>query len=219
MHARPGHDHDPIPLRRPQAILFDCDGTLLLTSGLHFKAISGAIARLGHTMPPEWYMARTGLARHDLFARFAADFGVDLDLPRLVHDSVALTVGLANEARENPLVAELARKAAGRVPIAVVTNSEAAIAHAFLHATSLSPLFDSVLTCEDAPRPKPAPDLFLLAAARLGVAARQCLVLEDSAQGLQAAGAAGMACLDVRTDDWPAQCAGLLRALEPRAAQ
>ena len=204
------HANDPMLPQPPEAILFDCDGTLLLTSDLHFKAISGAIARHGGVMPRTWYMARTGLGRSDLVAQFAADFAVALDMQRIVADSIALTVTIAADARENPLVADIARQASGRLPIAVVTNSEAAIARAFLAETALHDLFDCILTCEDAARPKPAPDLYLEAASRLGVVPAECLVLEDSDQGIQAAVTAGMMCFDVRKPEWGQQCKVLL---------
>ena len=211
------HQHDNAPKHLPflpfEAILFDCDGTLLLTSDLHFQAISGAIAHHGGMMSRDWYMARTGLGRRDLFAQFAADFAVALDVPRSVMDSISLTVAMAADARENPLVATVARQASGCLPIAVVTNSEAVIAKAFLAATGLHDLFECILTCEDAARPKPAPDLYLEAAARLGVERERCLVLEDSDQGIQAAISAGMSWFDVRSPDWPQQCEGLLDQL------
>lgn len=190
---------------RPEAVLFDCDGTLLLTADLHYIAMSQAVQRQGGRMPRDWYMALTGLGRHDLFGRFAEEFGLVLDLPRLAADSIALTVGLAGEARENPPVARLARQVRDRLPSAVVTNSERPIAEALLAATGLSDLFDVILTVEDAARPKPAPDLYLLAARRLGVVPESCLVLEDSTQGLLAAEEAGMRCVDVREPGWPAR--------------
>jgi HAD superfamily hydrolase (TIGR01509 family) len=194
----------------PKAILFDCDGTLLLTSELHFRAISAAVARQGSVMTYDWYAARAGLGRRDLFSEFVAEFGGNLDLPDLIRDSIAQTVALSAHARENPLVASVARFAHGRLPIAVVTNSEAAIARAFLTETSLLDLFEFIVSSEDAARPKPAPDLYQQAALRLGVSAQDCLVLEDSDQGMQAAASAGMLCLDVRSLDWPQYCKGLL---------
>jgi HAD superfamily hydrolase (TIGR01509 family) len=185
----------------PEAILFDCDGTLLLTADLHFSAISQAAFGQGATMPRDWYMSLTGMGRHDLFACFANDFQITLDIPSLAADSIALTVALADQARENPPVAALARRVSGRLPIAVVTNSEAAIARAVLGRTALLPLFDAILTIDDVTAPKPAPDLFLLAAERLGVTPSACLVLEDSSQGIEAAQRAGMRVMDVRDDD------------------
>ena len=188
--------------RAPEAILFDCDGTLLLTAGLHFDAISRAVERQGAQMPRDWYMSQTGLGRSDLFGRFANDFALSLDLQRLAADSIALTVAMAGQALENPAVAGLARTLAGRLPIAVVTNSEAAVAEALLNATGLRAVFNVVLTVNDVVHPKPAPDLYCLAAGRLAVAPDRCLVLEDSAQGIDAAKSAGAMWLDVRDPNW-----------------
>lgn len=202
----------------PRAILFDCDGTLLLTGDLHFAALSQAVARQGAAMDRHWYDGLTGLGRRDLLALFCADHGVNLDLAGAIEESIALTTGLARQAQENPAVAPLARQLSGHLPIAVVTNSETAVAHALLAATALLPLFDLILAAEDAPRPKPAPDLYLSAAARLGISPQDCLVLEDSDQGLAAAAAAGMHHHDVRGRDWPQHCDTLRRSLAPSPA-
>lgn len=186
----------------PEAVLFDCDGTLLLTAELHFEAMAEAALRQGATMPRDWYMSLTGLGRHDTWVQLATDFSLTLDLPRLNAESIALTVDRAGRAQPNPPVAALARQLSGRLPIALVTNSESAIARAFLRATGLGPLFDAIVTVEDARLPKPAPDLYITAARRLGVAPGRCLVLEDSTQGLAAGRDAGAACLDVRNPGW-----------------
>jgi len=67
--------------------------------------------------------------------------------------------------------------------------------------------FDAVLTGEDAVRKKPAPDLFLAAAGRLGLAPQSCLVIEDAVNGVRAAKAAGMRCLALTTS-FPAEALG-----------
>ena len=188
----------------PGALLFDCDGTLLLTSDLHFTAISQAIERQGAHMPRDWYMALTGLGRADLFAAYMRDFGVPLDLPRAIDDSISATITLAAWARENPAVAAIAREVSGKLPIAVVTNSEATIATALLREVGLLHLFNALFGCESASRPKPAPDLYLAAAAHLGISPTACLVFEDSDQGVLAAKTAHMQCIDVRAPEWPA---------------
>ncbi|MDO9641024.1 MAG: HAD family phosphatase [Pseudotabrizicola sp.] len=198
----------------PAALLFDCDGTLLLTADLHYTGMAKALQLQGLQMPRDWYMTLTGLDRARLFERFMVDFAVVADLPRLVADSIALTVTLAGQARENPLVARLARGAVGVLPTAVVTNSEAAIARAFLRQTGLHDLFDCIITVDDVPRPKPAPDIYMAAALRLGVSAELCLVLEDSDQGIESARTAGMQWIDVRSPGWPSKCQELLRVLQ-----
>ncbi|MDG1281200.1 MAG: HAD family phosphatase [Pseudorhodobacter sp.] len=190
----------------PEAILFDCDGTLLLTADLHFEAIAKAAEAQGAKMGRDWYMSLTGMGRKDLFARFASDFALSLDVPRLIEESIAMTVALAPRAEENPPVAQILRAVSGRLPLALVTNSEAPIAGSFLAATGLADLFDTILTVDSAPKPKPAPDLYLLAAQRLDVPITRCLVLEDSAQGIEAAHRAGASCLDVREPGWADIC-------------
>lgn len=182
----------------PKAIVFDCDGTLLLTADLHFAAIAQAVARQGGEMPRAWYAGMTGLGRHDLFVQFKADFGGVYDLARLAEDSIALTLDLAGQARPNPVVAGLARRCHGWLPMAVATNSERRIVTAVLGATKVLELFDLVVSVDDVAQAKPAPDMFLLAAQGLNIAPADCLVLEDSDQGLAAARAAGMMFLDVR---------------------
>ena len=193
-----------------KAVIFDCDGTLILSGDLHFAALSDACAAQGAALSRDWYDARAGLARDALLAEMGKTQGDGLDRARLVRDSIAQTIARAAEAAPNPAVARLARSLSGLLPMAVATNSEGAVAHALLRATGLSGLFDAVVTVDQVARPKPAPDLFLEAAARLGTAPGDCLVLEDSDEGLRAARHAGMLALDVRG---PSQA-----ALRPAAA-
>jgi HAD superfamily hydrolase (TIGR01509 family) len=182
----------------PKAIIFDCDGTLLLTADLHFSAISQAVELQGGVMSWAWYAGKTGLGRHDLFKQFEVEFGGSFDHPELAAQSISLTLELAALARPNPVVADLARRCHGLRPIAVATNSERKIVRSVLGATGLLDLFDHVVSIDDVAQPKPAPDMFLRAAQLLNTAPEECLVLEDSDQGLSAAKAAGMMRLDVR---------------------
>ncbi len=95
-------------------------------------------------------------------------------------------------------VASLARLWHGRVPMAVASNGRRANVEASLGATGLLPLFDVLVAAEDVAAGKPAPDVFLESARRLGVEPAGCVVLEDSDEGLAAAHAAGMRSIDVR---------------------
>jgi HAD superfamily hydrolase (TIGR01509 family) len=77
------------------------------------------------------------------------------------------------------------------VPVAVASNSERPLLELVLDATGLAPLVDVVVSASDVPRPKPAPDIYLHAARRVGVAPGDALVVEDSPTGAAAAAAAG----------------------------
>lgn len=182
-----------------EALIFDCDGTLVLTADLHFAAIGAALAAQGAVLKRGWYEARTGLGRRDLMAALGQDLGMALDVDRAEAESIALTLtSAADVARENPPVVALARRYHGRMPMAVATNAEAPVVRAVLDGVGLRGLFDPVVSLTEAGRAKPDPAMFLMAAAAMGMPPARCLVLEDSAQGLTAAAAAGCPALDVR---------------------
>lgn len=95
-------------------------------------------------------------------------------------------------------VVRLAEESGRRLPLAVASAGPRQSVHAGLDATGLRHHFNPVVTGEDAARGKPEPDLFLLAAKKLGADPESCLVYEDSPAGIAAAEAAGMRVLDVR---------------------
>ncbi|WP_054304377.1 HAD family phosphatase [Gemmobacter sp. LW-1] len=198
----------------PKALIFDCDGTLVLTGDLHFAAFTEAFALQGDALDLAFYHARGGLARRELIADWVADSGSPLDIDRAVRDSIDAAAKLARtgQCAPNPPVAALAR-AWGARPSAVASNGEAPVVNAILHGAGLHALFDTVVTLNDVPAAKPDPAMFLLAAARLGTAPADCLVLEDSAQGMEAARRAGIPALDVREAPALAKVEQLTRSL------
>lgn len=182
-----------------KALIFDCDGTLVLSEGLHLAAFGAALARQGAVLDPVWYGQRTGLARWDMLTEYRNLLWADLDVERAVQDSIDATLGIAAACKPNAAVVALARMWFGRVPMAVASNAEGAVVRAMLGACDLEGLFDPVVTLSEAGVAKPDPTMFLMAAAEMGVGPEDCLVLEDSDQGMAAAVAAGMAAVDVRT--------------------
>ena len=190
----------PIDLssHRFDALIFDCDGTLAQTAPVHYAAFSAATAAFGPPMPEAWYYARLGISRRELLEEFQAEFGVTLDLEAVAEHSTRLYRGNVGAVREVAIVAAVARRYAGRVPMAVASGGQRPLVEATLAAIGLRALFDPVVTVEEVAEGKPAPALFLEAARRMGVAPAGCLVFEDSDEGLEAARRAGMAAIDVR---------------------
>ena len=197
----------PIPF---SALIFDCDGTLVDTAPAHFFAISEALKVQGHTIDRGWYMARTGLTPDALLdaqeAAMAAAGGSRAPEERPAPLDRATVFATYNEhfraglhlLREIEAVAALARAWQGKVPMAVASNGRLANVQASLRTTGLLPLFDLIVSADDVAHGKPAPDVFLEAARQMRVPPAECVVLEDSDEGLHAAKAAGMRAVDVR---------------------
>jgi HAD superfamily hydrolase (TIGR01509 family) len=180
------------------ALLFDCDGTLADTAELHHYAIAAATKSLGHEMPKEWYLDRVGLSLDQLLLEFKILCGVQLYRKDLSPVEEEIYCRNTSMIREIAAVASIVRNNAGKVPMAVVSSSTRRMVIATLEALQLTPYFSTVVTVEDTENPKPAPDGFLKAAQRLGIAPSRCLVFEDSQHGLDAARNANMTAQDVR---------------------
>ena len=180
-----------------QAIIFDCDGTLVDSAPLYATAWAAGLATSGKPMERDWYMARSGLSEHVFMDEFEAEANVCLDrqfVVRVVRETFLR--GIEN-LREIAGVGLIARMAKPLLPLAVASGGPMAIVQPSLQQAGLLNLFNAVVTIEDVAHPKPAPDLFLEAARRLDVLPSACLVIEDSPTGLAAAEAAGMAGLSV----------------------
>jgi len=179
------------------ALIFDCDGTLIDTAPLYSQAWASGFALSGREMPADWYNARAGLSEYLLMDAFEVLHGVTLDRESTVMQMrETFLKGLAF-LREIAVVTEIARRNHGERPMAVASGGSAAIVEPSLKATGLADLFDTVVTFDDVGRAKPDPDLFLEAARRLDVPPERCLVFEDSGQGIEAAKRAGMHVVDV----------------------
>jgi beta-phosphoglucomutase-like phosphatase (HAD superfamily) len=193
---------------RYEALIFDCDGTLAVTAALHHAALTEAIRQLGHEMPEAFYMARTGLSLQHLLDAFAEVCGKRLsraDVSPIEEAAFCRDIAAIVEIAE---VTAVVRAYVGKKPLAVASSSGRAMVHATLEHLGIAGCFQAVVAVEDIANPKPAPDAFLLAAAKLGVAPARCLVFEDSDQGLAAAARAGMDAVDVRAAPWAATSPG-----------
>jgi beta-phosphoglucomutase-like phosphatase (HAD superfamily) len=184
------------------ALVFDCDGTLVDSAPAHLYSMQQALAPLGLTMNPEWYSSRHGLGPDDLLDAYEADFKVESfvreDFYRAVNEVFLANLHLIEEIR---VVTDVARHWFGVVAMAVASNGVRKNVEATLIATRLRPLFYTIVTAGEVKRAKPAPDVYLEAAHRMRVAPERVVVFEDSNEGLEAASRAGMCSFDIR-DVW-----------------
>ncbi|MGW1058201.1 HAD family hydrolase [Micromonospora rubida] len=183
------------------ALIFDWDGTLVHSRELNFRALSAAMREHGALLDPGWYWPRQAISVPDLLVLWERQFG-PLSAPvNVITDRFrAYVVEAAPSLVVNAAVADVARAAAARgQKLAIGSNASTASITVGLAATGLSPLFPVVVTRSDVTRGKPAPEIYALAARRLGVDAGDCLVYEDAEEGVASAQAAGMAAYNIST--------------------
>lgn len=181
------------------ALVFDCDGTLVDSAEAHLHAIQMALSPLGLTMTPEWYRTRHGLGPDDLLDAYEAEFKVESlvreDFYERANEAFLANLHLIQEIK---VVADIARRWFGSVPMAVASNGVRKNVEATLIATRLRPLFYTIVTAAEVERAKPAPDVYLEAARRMRVKPERVIVFEDSNEGIEAAYRAGMKAFDIR---------------------
>lgn len=178
------------------ALIFDCDGTLVNNASLHCRAWARALADVGADMRESWYHARVGLPALELLRQFREEHGVDFDTAAVMQAAAEYYLKDLGRVQVVERIARIARSA--DVPVAVASGGPRVIVEATLRAAGLRDLFSVVVAIEDVEDGKPAPDLFLEAARRLGVPPGECLVYEDSDEGVAAARSASMSVVDVR---------------------
>jgi|SRR5581483_4513483 len=199
--------------RGPRALIFDFDGVIADDEPLHLRAFQQALAAVGIALGEDDYYARyLGFDDHDAIVEALREAGRtpdDATVDALMAAKAAHFLALVRDGvRIFPGVPAFVRGAAARVPLAIGSGAlRREIALILAHA-GLTAAFGPIVSAEDVRDGKPSPETFLRALDLLrdttpGLAAAECLVVEDSHAGIEAARRAGMRCLAV-TNSYPA---------------
>jgi beta-phosphoglucomutase family hydrolase len=181
-----------------EGIIFDCDGTLANTMPLHWKAWQTVTQRYQLHFPEERFYSLGGVPSRDILRMLAEEQGISLDHISVAHEKEAAYLPFLPQVQPIDVVVRVARDHAGVVPMAVASGGTKHIIEQVLVHLGIRSLFGAVVTSEDVHRQKPAPDIFLEAARRIGARPEFCRAYEDTDLGLQAIRAAGMEAVDVR---------------------
>jgi HAD superfamily hydrolase (TIGR01509 family) len=181
------------------ALILDFDGLILDTESPIFEEWRETFRARGHALSmDDWQHALGTFGGYDPCLHLAELTGEPFD-----HETLRQEVRARNLVRceAQPLLPGVAERVAeGRaagLKTAVASSSSSAWVEGWLERHGIRGLFDTVCSRDHVERVKPAPDLFLLAATRLGVAPERCVVFEDSPNGIRAARAAGMRCVAI----------------------
>jgi len=173
------------------AYIFDVDGVLLRTMEAHFQCYKQALAEAGVPIDKAQFYFQAGMTGQEQIKYFADKAGVKVDVDRIYARKRELFRDHTDAAEVIECNARLlAALRSAKFPIAAASGSSRRSWVPLLAKFGIEA--DAMVGAEDVKRGKPHPDLFLCAAEKLGVEARNCIVIEDSDVGVDAAKAAGM---------------------------
>jgi HAD superfamily hydrolase (TIGR01509 family) len=176
-----------------RAYLFDCDGTIVDSMPLHYIAWKTAFSEWNCPFPEDLFYSWGGKPTREIIATLNEMRGLNMPVEALAEHKEELYFKLLPQLKAIPEVMEIIEAEHGRIPFAVVSGGRRNSVTKALGALHLMDRFETIVSADDYTSGKPAPDAFLLAAARLEVAPKDCLVFEDTDLGIEAATAAGMA--------------------------
>jgi HAD superfamily hydrolase (TIGR01509 family) len=188
-------------LRLPEglfrAYLFDCDGTIADSMPLHFIAWRKSLAEWNCEFNEELFYAWGGRPTEEIISTLNQRQGLGMPVESVARRKEEFYFELLPKLKAVPEVLEHIEAQHGRIPFAVVSGSARDSVTASLETLKLLDKFDTLVCAGEYEKSKPDPEAFLLAASKLGVAPKNCLVFEDTKMGIQAATAAGMASVRV----------------------
>lgn len=180
-----------------EAYLFDCDGTIVDSMPLHYIAWKKSLAEWNCEFSEELFYAWGGRPTEEIICALNERDGLRMPVERVARRKEEFYFEMLPELKAVPEVLEHIVAQHGRIPFAVVSGSARDSVTASLETLKLIDRFETLVCAGEYERSKPDPEAFLLAASKLGVTPKSCLVFEDTEMGIQAARAAGMTSVKV----------------------
>jgi HAD superfamily hydrolase (TIGR01509 family) len=187
-----------------EAVVFDLDGVLVDSDHIWHEVREGLARERGGRWTDRSEADMMGMSSTE-WSRYLHDVVGLAETPRELNDEVMQRM-LDRYARELPLIvgaADAVRRLHGPFRLAVASSSNRELIDGVLDAAVLADLFEVTVSSEEVARGKPAPDVFLEAARRLEVPPERCAAIEDSANGIRAAHAAGMRVITIPNRRYP----------------
>jgi len=181
-----------------RGLVFDCDGTIADTMPAHYRSWTAALGEHGVEFPEALFYEFGGIPTPRIIEILNERHGHSMPVEETAHRKELLFEQTLHEVLPIEPVVEVIKAYDGRLPMAVATGGYRHIATKTLKLLGLFDKFQALVCAEDIQNPKPAPDVFLEAARRIGVDPALCMAFEDANLGVQSATAAGMLVVDVR---------------------
>lgn len=187
-----------------QAVLFDMDGVLVDSEEYWWQSRVDFAQERGLTWTMDDQLKCMGSATIEWGQLMHERLAPEMPVQAIMDDVIARVIArLRARLPVLPGAVEAVRQAAGAYRVALVSGSATAVIDCVMDLTGLGQSFETIVYGDTIPRGKPAPDIYLAAAAQLGVSPTQCVGIEDSANGLKALKAAGMYAIAVPSPGFP----------------
>lgn len=196
-----------------EAVVFDLDGVLLASEEVWDEVRARYVRERGGRYDQEAQRAMMGMSPREWSLYISRELGVP-DPPEVVNAEVVRRL-LARYRERLPLVPgarEAVAELAGRFPLGLASSSDRVVIDSVLDMARLAPFFRATVSSQEVARGKPAPDVYLEAARRLGVPPERCAAVEDSQAGIRSAKAAGMRVVAIPNPAYPPDPAALAEA-------
>jgi HAD superfamily hydrolase (TIGR01509 family) len=188
----------------PDAVIFDLDGVLMDSEQRWNAAKESLVRETGGRWRDEAPAVMMGMSSPEWSAYLRDDLGVPMELDAISRDVVRrMEDGYRRKLPLLPGADAAVRALAGRWPLGLASSANRDIIDLVLELAGFGDAFQVTVSSEEVERGKPAPDVYERTAHELGVAAAQCVAIEDSSNGLRAAAAAGMTVIAVPNRHYP----------------
>jgi HAD superfamily hydrolase (TIGR01549 family) len=183
-----------------KAVIFDMDGVLIDSEPFHLVVNEKIFADLGINLSEDEYHSYIGTTHKDMWRTIKERHNLPQSVPELVNMQVSGNINYIKEEDIEPIkikgVAELLFKIASEnIKIGIASSSPTEVIELVINKLNISNYFSAIVGGEEIERGKPSPDIFLKASKRLNTDPSECIVIEDSKNGVLAAKAAGMKCI------------------------
>jgi HAD superfamily hydrolase (TIGR01509 family) len=196
-----------------QAVVFDMDGVLIASEELWDEVREAYVRERGGRYDDKVQRAMMGMSSTE-WSQYLHDVAGVPDEPATINDEVVRRM-LESYREHLPLIdgaIEAVQRLAARWPLGLASSSNRPLIDAVLLVAGLAPFFTTTVSSEEVERGKPAPDVYLEAARRLGVDAARCAAGEDSHGGIRSAKAAGMRVIAIPNPSYPPDDEALAQA-------